>query len=91
MASAGAAPVQSAVGTEVMYNPASGKSDLSVGLRHIRHTYVYHATLSSAPRLDLEVSTDPLPGFPLKFGLTASVPYDGSGEPVFGGSLTFQV
>jgi len=90
-AAQGMPPVRSEVGVETFYNAGSQKSDVAIGVRHTRHTFSYHAALSAAPVLSLDVQMEPIANMPsMKFGLNAAVPYDGSAEPSFGVSFMWQ-
>src|SRR5690606_28184473 len=84
MGAPGHPPVHSHIGTEFVYNSASGKSDVAVGVRHQRHTFSYHVAFHLAPRVDVAVQFQPLQAAPVHIEMSASVPYDGSAEPSVG-------
>ena len=85
-------PVRSEVGVETFFNGQSQKSDVAIGLRHTRHTFSYHASLSAAPVLSLDVQMEPIANMPsMKFGINAAVPLDSANDAQIGISFMFQL
>lgn len=91
---AGSIPdLTSVLGADLKVNPSSGKSDLTVGIKHSRHSYNYHAAINTEPRVEFTADFEPLAGAPVRLGMCASVPYTGKAEDVasFGISMTLQL
>jgi hypothetical protein len=93
LAAMGYPPLTSQVGLETSYSTTSQKSDITIGLKHSRHTYNYQVALTSAvPAVQMSFDSALSPEMPnLRWGLTGQVNYDGSGESVIGMSLVFNL
>jgi hypothetical protein len=84
-------PCTTELGIETTFNAGSQKSDVTVGVRHTRNTFVYHASLNATPMLALDVQMDPIMNLPLKFGINAAVPLDSANDAQIGISFMFQL
>jgi len=84
-------PCTTELGVETQFNAGSQKSDCTIGVRHTRSTFVYHASLNANPSLALDIQMDPVMNLPMKFGINAAVPLDTANDAQIGISFMFQL